>query len=87
MKGITKRIGSALLASALVFAVACADAETDETGTGDNTILPAEDQTGGAGDMGTGTGTTAPGSNTGVNDTSLTGGTATGETAVGTTTP
>ena len=62
MERITRRIATALAASMLVFAVACADTETDDTGTGDNTILPAEDETGGAGDLGTGTGTTAPGS-------------------------
>ena len=67
-----RRIGTAVAASLFVFAVACADTETD-AGTEDNTILPAEDQTGGAGDMGTGTGTTAPGSDMGVADTSLTG--------------
>ena len=62
MQGITRRIATAGLASLFVLAVACADTETDDTGTGDNSILPAEDQTGGAGDLGTGTGTTAPGS-------------------------
>jgi len=62
MQGITRRIATAGLASLFVLAVACAATETDDTGTGDSSILPAEDQTGGAGDLGTGTGTTAPGS-------------------------
>ena len=62
MERMTRRIGAATVASLFVLAVACADTETDDTGTGDNTILPAEDATGGAGDLGTGTGTTAPGS-------------------------
>lgn len=84
MQRTIRRIGSALAASLFVFAVACADTETD-MGTEDNTIMPAEDQTGGVGDMGTGTGTTAPGSDMGVADTSLTG-TATGGTATGGTT-
>ena len=76
MERITRRIGTALVASMFVFAVACADTESGDTGTEDNSILPAEDQTGGAGDLGTGTGTTAPGSDMGVADTSLTGDTA-----------
>lgn len=70
MTGITRRVGTTLVASLFVFALACADAE-DGAGTNEeNTILPSEDPTGGAGDLGTGTGTTAPGSGVGVGDTS-----------------
>lgn len=62
MRMSTKGIRFALAASLIAFVVACADTETDAAdAAGENTILP-ENPTGGAGDLGTGTGTTAPGS-------------------------
>lgn len=67
MHSMIRQIRAALVASLFVFAVACADTETgaeNEAGAEDNSIMPSgEDPTGGAGDFGTGTGTTAPGSN------------------------
>ena len=64
MRKVTKHVRLAAAAALLTFAAACGgDADTDQDleGSGDNTIMPAGDQTGGAGDMGTGTGTAAPG--------------------------
>jgi hypothetical protein len=64
---IERRVRRLLALSLVAFVAACtgdADTGADDEGSGENTILPAEDQTGGVGDMGTGTGTTGPGTET-----------------------